>query len=96
MFLLHVRYLYLKRLFPKLSTNKYTFYLMEDMSNQTSDNNKRIAKNTLLLYFRMLFMMVVSPCTRAGSYRMRWVWRRLRNILGVVVAMHSVIDSIKK
>lgn len=25
------------------------------MSNQTSDNNKRIAKNTLLLYFRMLF-----------------------------------------
>ncbi len=28
------------------------------MSNQTSDNNKRIAKNTLLLYFRMLFLMV--------------------------------------
>ena len=30
------------------------------MTNQTSDNNKRIEKNTLLLYFRMLFMMVVS------------------------------------
>ena len=29
------------------------------MSNQSSDN-KRIAKNTLLLYFRMLFMMVAS------------------------------------
>ena len=29
------------------------------MSTQTSDN-KRIAKNTLLLYFRMLFMMAVS------------------------------------
>ena len=29
------------------------------MSSQ-SNNNKRIAKNTLLLYFRMLFMMVVS------------------------------------
>ena len=29
------------------------------MSTQTSDNNKRTAKNTLLLYFRMLFMMVV-------------------------------------
>lgn len=28
--------------------------------SQTSDNNKRIAKNTLLLYFRMLFMIVVS------------------------------------
>lgn len=33
------------------------------MSNQTSDNNKRIAKNTLLLYFRMLFLMVVSLYT---------------------------------
>ena len=30
------------------------------MSSQSSDNNKRIAKNTLLLYFRMLFMMAVS------------------------------------
>lgn len=30
------------------------------MSPQTSDNNKRIAKNTLLLYFRMFFMMVVN------------------------------------
>lgn len=29
------------------------------MTNQTSDNNKLIEKNTLLLYFRMLFMMVV-------------------------------------
>ena len=33
------------------------------MSNQTSDNNKRIAKNTLLLYFCLLFMMVVSLYT---------------------------------
>lgn len=33
------------------------------MSPQTSDNNKRIAKNSLLLYFRMLFMMVVSLYT---------------------------------
>ena len=29
------------------------------MSTQ-STNNKRITRNTLLLYFRMLFMMVVS------------------------------------
>ena len=29
------------------------------MSTQTSDNNKRIAKNTLLLYFCLLFMMTV-------------------------------------
>ena len=32
------------------------------MSTQTS-YNKLIAKNTLLLYFRMLFMMVVSLYT---------------------------------
>ena len=31
--------------------------------SQTSDNNKRIAKNTLFLYFRMLFMMIVSLYT---------------------------------
>ena len=34
-----------------------------DMSTQSSNNNKRIAENTLLLYFRMLFMMVVSLYT---------------------------------
>ena len=33
------------------------------MSPQTSDNNKRRAKNTLLLYFSMLFIMVVSLYT---------------------------------
>ena len=33
------------------------------MSTQTSDNNKRIAKNTLLLYFRMLLIMVVTLIT---------------------------------
>ena len=32
------------------------------MSTQ-SNNNTRIAKNTFLLYFRMLFMMVVSLYT---------------------------------
>ena len=36
------------------------------MSNQTSDNNKRIPKNTLLLFFRMLFLMVVSLYTSQG------------------------------
>ena len=35
--------------------------------SQSKYNNKRIAKNTLLLYFRMLFMMVVS-LYRAVSY----------------------------
>ena len=31
--------------------------------SQTSDNNKRIAKNTQLLYFRMLLIMVVTLFT---------------------------------
>lgn len=30
---------------------------------QTSDKNERIAKNALILYFRILFMMVVSLYT---------------------------------
>ena len=33
------------------------------MLNQTQDNNKRIAKNTLVLYFRMLFLMAVTLYT---------------------------------
>ena len=33
------------------------------MLNQTAGNNKRIAKNTLLLYFRMLITLVVSLYT---------------------------------
>lgn len=33
------------------------------MSNQSSENSKQIAKNTLLLNFCMLFMMVVSLYT---------------------------------
>lgn len=37
------------------------------MSNQTTDNNKRIVKNALLLYFRMLFFMVVSLYASWGN-----------------------------
>lgn len=44
-----------------------------DMLAQSSNNNKRIAKNTLLLYFRMLFMMVVPLYTS----------RFIQNVLGV-------------
>lgn len=64
------------------------------MSNQTSDNNKRIAKNTLLLYFRMLFMMVVS------LYTSRFILNALGvedfgiyNVVGGVVAMFTVISG---
>jgi len=58
-----------------------------DMSTQSSINNKRIAENTLLLYFRMLFMMVVL------LYKSRVILNALGvenfgiyNIVGEVVA----------
>ncbi len=63
------------------------------MSN-TAENNKRIAKNTLLLYFRMLFLMAVS------LYTSRVVLNALGiedfgiyNVVGGVVAMFSVLSG---
>ena len=64
------------------------------MSNQTSDNNKRIAKNTLLLYFRMLFMMVVSLYTsRVILYALGVEDFGIYNVVGGVVAMFTVISG---
>lgn len=64
------------------------------MSNQTSDNNKRIAKNTLLLYFRMLFMMVVSLYTSRVILNALGVENfGIYNVVGGVVAMFSVISG---
>lgn len=60
----------------------------------SSDNNKRIAKNTLLLYFRMLFMVVVS------LYTSRVVLKALGiddfgiyNVVGGVVVMFTVLSG---
>ena len=62
------------------------------MSSQ-SNNNKRIAKNTLLLYFRMLFMMVVS------LYMSRVILNALGvedfgiyNVVGGIVAVIGLIS----
>lgn len=58
------------------------------MSNQTSENNKRIAKNTLLLYFRMLFLMVVSLYTsRVILNALGVVDFGINNVVGGVIAM---------
>ena len=58
------------------------------MSTQTSDNNKRIAKNTLLLYFRMLFMMLVSLYTsRIVLNTLGVVDFGINNVVGGVIAM---------
>ena len=64
------------------------------MSNQTSDNNKRIAKNTLLLYFRMLFMMLVSLYTSRVILNALGVEDfGIYNVVGGVVAMFTVISG---
>lgn len=63
------------------------------MSNSI-ENNKRIAKNTLLLYFRMFFMMIVS------LYTSRIVLSTLGiedfgiyNVVGGVVSMFSFLNG---
>ena len=64
------------------------------MTNQTLDNNKRIAKNTLLLYFRMLFMMVVSLYTSRVILNALGVEDfGIYNVVGGVVAMFTVISG---
>lgn len=62
--------------------------------SQTSDNNKRIAKNTLLLYFRMIFMMIV------GLYTSRVILNALGvedfgiyNVIGGLVGMFAIVSS---
>lgn len=57
-------------------------------------NNKRIAKNTLLLYFRMLFMMAVSLFTSRVILNTLGVEDYgINNVVGGVVAMFSVLSG---
>ena len=64
------------------------------MSKESISNNKRIAKNTMLLYFRMLIMMGV------GLYTSRIVLSALgisdygiNNVVGGVVTMASFLNA---
>lgn len=60
----------------------------------TSTNSKRIAKNTLLLYVRMLFMMAVSLYTsRVILHTLGVEDFGIYNVVGGVVAMFSVISG---
>lgn len=62
--------------------------------SQTSENNKRIAKNTLLLYVRMLFMMAVSLYTSRVILNALGVEDYgIYNVVGGVVAMFSIISG---
>lgn len=63
------------------------------MSTQFS-NNKRIAKNTLLLYFRMLITMLVSLYTsRVVLQTLGISDYGLYNVVGGVVAMFSILSG---
>lgn len=64
------------------------------MSNQSSDNNKRIAKNTLLLYVRMLFIMAISLFTSRVILNTLGVEDYgIYNVVGGVVAMFGFING---
>lgn len=60
----------------------------------TSDNNKRIAKNTLMLYFRMLVMMAVSLYTsRVVLDTLGVSDYGIYNVVGGFVTMFSLISG---
>lgn len=64
------------------------------MTNQSLNNNKRIAKNTLLLYFRMLFLMVVSLFTSRVILNTLGVEDfGIYNVVGGIVAMFTIISG---
>lgn len=64
------------------------------MSNQTSDNNKRIAKNTLILYVRMLFTVGISfYSTRLILANLGVENYGIYNVIGGFVSMFYMVTS---
>ena len=64
------------------------------MSTQTSDNNKRIAKNTLLLYVRMLFTMAVSLFTSRVILNTLGIEDYgINNVVGGIVTMFAMLSG---
>lgn len=62
--------------------------------SSTSSNNKRIAKNTLLLYFRMFFIMAISLYTSRVVLRTLGVEDYgIYNVVGGVVAMMGILNN---
>lgn len=60
----------------------------------TAENNKRIAKNTILLYIRMLFMMSVSLYTSRVVLNVLGVEDfGIYNVVGGIVAMFGFLNS---
>lgn len=64
------------------------------MSVQSSDNNKRIAKNTLLLYFRMFLLMGIGLFTSRVTLQVLGVDNfGIYNVVGGFVVMFSILSS---
>lgn len=64
------------------------------MTLDSSNNNKRIAKNTLLLYVRMLFLMVVSLFTSRVILNTLGVEDfGIYNVVGGIVAMFTILSG---
>ena len=64
------------------------------MSDKTSDNNKRIAKNTLVLYFRMFIIMAVTLFTSRMILKALGIEDfGIYNVVGGVVSMIGLLNS---
>ena len=64
------------------------------MAKDNKANSKRIAKNTLLLYFRMIFLMLISLYTsRIVLQALGVTDYGLNNVVGGVVGIFSVISG---
>ena len=64
------------------------------MTNQTSENNKRIAKNTLLLYVRMFFMMGIALYTSRVVLNTLGVEDYgIYNVVGGLVSMFGLLNG---
>lgn len=62
--------------------------------SDTTQNNKRIAKNTIVLYVRMIVMMVISfYTTRVILNALGVVDYGINNVVGGLVAMFSLLSS---
>lgn len=60
----------------------------------SQQNNKRIAKNTLLLYFRMLLLMAVSLYTSRVTLAALGVEDYgIYNVVGGVIAMFTILSG---
>lgn len=64
------------------------------MQQDITSNNKRIAKNTLLLYFRMLFLMLISLYTSRVILNALGIEDYgIYNVVGGVVTMFSLLSG---